>query len=233
MEPITWRTEKRKVSELLGFKANPRKLTNKQRTELRRSLEKFGLAEIPAVDADNTILAGNQRVKTLIDLGRGDDEIDVRIPSRQLTEEERKEYLLRSNKNGADWDMNILLAEFDESMLLDVGFKGAELEKAKSENGDDESKEDDFEIPDMELKAFESWDYVVLVFKNTHDWLYATQRLGLKNVNESWVKGKKKVGLGRVIDGSQFIQVLDSVEGQVGHHHDSQADAVRDPAGAD
>lgn len=231
---LEWTTQKRKVKDLKGFDKNPRKLTNKQRSELRRSFEKFNLAEIPAVDVDGTILAGNQRVKTLIDLGRGDEEIDVRVPNRLLTDEERKEYVLRSNKNGADWDMSILLESFDESMLLDVGFKGAELQKAKNELGeDDDEKDDDFELPDMEIKAFEHWDYIVLVFKNSHDWLHAQQRFGLQDVNESWVKGKRKVGLGRVIDGAQFVQMLDSVEGQIGNDHEPQAVSVRNTTGAE
>ena len=79
---------------------NPRKLTEKQYQNLKDSLEKFGLAEIPAVNTDNLVLAGHQRLKVLTDLFGKDHAIDVRVPNRKLTDAEAKEYNVRSNKNG-------------------------------------------------------------------------------------------------------------------------------------
>ena len=113
MSELYWKTERRKVSELIFAEKNPRKLTEKQRLDLSESLKKFDLAEIPVVTTENEIIAGNQRVKVLTMLGRSDDEIDVRVPSRELTVEEKEEYLLRSNKNTGEWDFDSLLKDFD------------------------------------------------------------------------------------------------------------------------
>ena len=119
---LTWETEKRKINDLIPYEHNPRRLTTEQASQLQKSIEKFNLAEIPAVNTDGIIIAGHQRIAILKTLGRGDEAIDVRVPSRKLTEAELKEYNLRSNKNTGEWDFDILANSFDEEMLKDVGF---------------------------------------------------------------------------------------------------------------
>lgn len=126
-ETLKWENAKRKVRDLVPWEFNPRVMTRKQAEDLRRSIEKFNLAEIPAVNTDNKIIAGHQRLMVLKMLGRGEEEIDVRIPSRPLTEEEFKEYNLRSNKNVGDWNWDLLANNFDIAMLKEVGFSTEEL----------------------------------------------------------------------------------------------------------
>ena len=121
-EKLSWHNEKRKVNDLIPNPENPRRMTEKQTDELRKSLEKFNLAEIPAINTDNKIVAGHMRVATLQLLGRGSEEIDVRVPNRPLTEKEYKEYLLRSNQNRGDWDWDLLANNFDINELIGAGF---------------------------------------------------------------------------------------------------------------
>lgn len=128
MEKLKWHNEKRKVDDLLPTEGNPRQMTEKQKEDLKKSLEKFDLVEVPAINTDNRIVSGHQRMKILQLLGRGQEEIDVRVPSRKLTEEEHREYLLRANKNLGEWDYD-LLANFDEDLLKDVGWENDELDK--------------------------------------------------------------------------------------------------------
>lgn len=128
MDKLTWHNERRKVDELLPYKENPRQMTEEQAKQLRASLEKFDLVEVPAINTDNTIVAGHMRLKTLQLLGRGQEEIDVRVPSRSLTEEELREYNLRSNKNTGEWDYD-LLANFEPELLLEIGWSKDELQK--------------------------------------------------------------------------------------------------------
>jgi len=137
MEKLVWHNEKRKVNELIPFEKNPRKITPKQQEDLKKSLEKFNLVEIPAIDTDNKIIAGHQRLKILQILGRGEEEIDVRLPNRKLTDEEFEEYNIRSNKNTGEWDYN-LLADLDEDLLKLVGFEEQELEKHFLDDFDDD-----------------------------------------------------------------------------------------------
>mgnify|MGYP000210969302 CR=1 FL=1 len=120
-EKLEWLTIKKRVDELVPQAVNPRRITDKQMTALKRSLSKYNLVEIPVADADGKILAGHQRLKAMKLLGRGNELIDIRVPNRRLTEEEAKEYLIASNALGGDWDFD-LLKNFDMGMLLDVGF---------------------------------------------------------------------------------------------------------------
>ena len=127
---LSWRTEQRRVCDLLPFKANPRKMSEKEISDLTKSLKKFDLVEIPAIDTDNKIIAGHQRCAVLQLLGRGNEVIDVRVPSRPLTESEYKQYLITSNKVHGDWDYELLAEHFEIDTLLDSGFDQAELADA-------------------------------------------------------------------------------------------------------
>jgi hypothetical protein len=123
---MKWSTEKRKVSELVDNEINPRTISAKQKKDLSESLDKFGLAEIPAVNLDNVIIAGHQRIGLL----RASDpkaEIEVRVPDRLLTAEEVKEYMIRSNKNTGHFDYEMLQEKFDADELVNWGFSKNEL----------------------------------------------------------------------------------------------------------
>ena len=140
---LEWHTEKKKINDLVPQKMNPRIISSKQMSDLKKSLKKFNVVEIPAVDFDGTILAGHQRIKALKLLGRGDELIDVRLPNRKLTEEESKQYLIGSNALGGDWDFEGLQS-FDFDMLVDSGFD--ELDLTKFWDKDMEVEKDDFDI---------------------------------------------------------------------------------------
>lgn len=127
MSNIIWTTEKRKLSDLIPVSYNPRKLSKKQAEDLRKSLVKFNLAELPVINADNKILAGHQRSKILADIEGKDFEIEVRVPNRQLDKEEADEYLIRSNQNGGEFDFNLLEENFEFDDLVEFGFGEDEL----------------------------------------------------------------------------------------------------------
>ena len=124
---LQWHTEERKVDALLPHKKTPRKISKEQADRLKQSLETYGLVEIPAVDLDGTILAGHQRIKVLQLLGRGDEQIDVRVPNRKLTEEEAERYMIGSNSITGEWDFD-LLKDFEMDLLVDLGFDQKELD---------------------------------------------------------------------------------------------------------
>lgn len=121
MDKLKWTTEKRKISDLKGFEKNPRKISKEQKEHLKKSLQKFDLVEIPAIDVDNTIIAGHQRIDIMRSIGNGMKEIDVRVPNRKLTEDEFNEYNLRSNKTVGEWDDSMLPA-FGAELLEECGF---------------------------------------------------------------------------------------------------------------
>lgn len=129
MEKLQWTTEQRRPSELVAWHYNPRKMSPKQADQLKASLERFSLVEIPAIDLDNTIIAGHQRIAILIMEGKGDEQIDVRVPNRKLTDEELREYNIRSNANVGSWDFDLLANEFDIDNLKAIGFDENYLDK--------------------------------------------------------------------------------------------------------
>lgn len=127
LRPLVWRTETRRVNDLLPYEKNPRKITDKQMEDLKESLKKFNLAELPAINLDGKIAAGHQRIKALQLLGRGEELIEVRTPNRKLTPSEFKQYLLTSNRSGGSWDWEILASDFDIDTLLTSGFDSTDL----------------------------------------------------------------------------------------------------------
>lgn len=127
MEKLTWKTEERKISELKPYEKNPRQIGKDEFNQLLKSMEKFDYVELVAVDLDNTIVAGHMRIKAMKKLKKNSDIIEVRVPSRKLTDEEFREYLIRSNRNKGQFDYDMLANEYEPVELLNYGFKEKEL----------------------------------------------------------------------------------------------------------
>lgn len=148
MKKLTWRTETRKISDLIPNDQNPRVMNPKQIEDLKRSLKKFNLVEIPVIDTDDKVIAGHQRLMVLKLLGREHETIEVRVPNRKLTKHEYDQYLLTSNRVHGDWDWDKLATNFEIDTLLVSGFDDTDL----SHIFDDLTIEDDeFDI-DKELE---------------------------------------------------------------------------------
>ena len=134
LAPLEWYTVQRKVSELIPCDFNPRTISEEELNRLKISLEKFNLVEIPAVDFDNIIIAGHQRIAAMFILGRGDELIDVRFPNRKLTDEEFKEYMLRSNIHNGEFDWSKIEEYFQEIDLEGIGMELGDFEEFLKEN---------------------------------------------------------------------------------------------------
>lgn len=142
---LTWHNEKRKVNNLLPYQHNPRKLSDEKRELLVKSLEKFNLVEIPVINLDDALIAGHQRIKVLQLLGRGEEEIDVRVPNRQLTGREFKEYNITSNVQVGVWDVDILNDVFDDIDLGGLGLDVGALPNPDAEMLTQEEEEQEFD----------------------------------------------------------------------------------------
>lgn len=150
-EKLKWETKKVKVKDLIELDINPRKISDAKKQKLIESLEKFNLAEIPAVNTDMQIIGGNQRVSALMLVGRGEEEIDVRVPNRKLTKKEVKEYAIISNTHAGEFDFEILEEWFVEDVNIEeIGFEipgwddwQTQLDKELVGG----VKDDDFDVP--------------------------------------------------------------------------------------
>lgn len=145
---LEWETKKVPLSSIKEFEHNPRQLTKKQYQDLKKSLQKFDYVEVAAIDYDNTLIAGHQRLRVLRDLKGDDIEIDVRFPNRKLTEKEFKEYLVRSNKNTGDWDYDVLANTYEIEELIEYGFTEEELQVNEAEYIEEDETEGDDDIPE-------------------------------------------------------------------------------------
>lgn len=161
---LFWRTEKRKVKDLIQYEKNPRVLNPIQLEGLKRSLKKFNVAELPCINTDGVLVAGNQRILALSLLGRSEEEIEVRVPSRKLSDEEFKDYLLTSNRSGASWDWEKLALDFDLNELLIAGFDSLDLGNIFDDNLEiiDDGFEEEKEIEKAKDTDIKLGDYFSL-----------------------------------------------------------------------
>ena len=133
-----------KCSDLIGAEYNPRKLSDKQRNELRDSLNRFGFVDPVLVNINderkNIIIGGHQRKSVWEEMG------NKTIPCIELdlTLDQEKELNVRLNKSGGEFDMEMLADHFDQDELIDWGFDEVDF-------GEDlitlEAEEDGFEEP--------------------------------------------------------------------------------------
>ncbi len=142
-QKLAWRTVDRKVYDLVPNIKNPRTMSPKQIEDLKKSLKKFDLVELPVIDFDNKVIAGHQRLMVLKLLGRESDMIPVRIPNRKLTQKEYAQYLLGSNRIHGDWDWQKLAESFDVETLLSSGFDDVDLSHVFD---DLEVEDDEFDV---------------------------------------------------------------------------------------
>lgn len=122
---ITWKTEKRKVKDLIPATYNPRKITELERQDLLKSITEFGAVVPVVINRNNTMIGGHQRLSIYADLQM--KEIDVQVPNRALSLEEEMRLNLRLNKNTGSWDWKLLDKNFDDDLLKSVGFSEEDL----------------------------------------------------------------------------------------------------------
>lgn len=166
---LIWHNETRKISELIKYPKNPRHLTEKQYNDLKQSLEKFNLVETPAINLDNKIISGHMRLKILSILNNQDYIVDVRCPSRLLTEKEFEELNIRFNKNRGEWDFDILANEFDLEKLKDWGFTDRELHLEGFDIPKDNWKDEWQNMPDFEHEDLEGYKQIKVSFQTKED----------------------------------------------------------------
>jgi len=60
----------------------------------------------------------------------------------------------------------------------------------------------------MGLQHFEHYDYIVVLARNSHDWLMLQDLLGIERVEFKLSDGRSQFGLGRVVDAKQLLERL-------------------------
>jgi len=118
---------KRNPKELIKADYNPRKISDKDFKQLKKSLETFQCVEPIVVNQfegrENVIVGGHQRLKAMLELGW--DEVPTIEVYLEL--EEEKELNVRLNKNTGEFDFELLTDLFDTDKLEEIGFDLDEL----------------------------------------------------------------------------------------------------------
>ena len=123
---MKWKSESRKLSELKPFKRNPRTFTKKGMSDLKQSIDKFGLCEPIIIQPSGLVIGGHARLDIL--KKDGVKEVDVYVAENELSKEEFKELNLRLNKNiGGEFDFEMLQSDFKFEELISIGFSEFEL----------------------------------------------------------------------------------------------------------
>lgn len=142
MEKITWRQEKRKLSDLKPYGENPRTISKSNFNALVKNIKESGYTNRLIVNTDNTVLGGNQRLKALKELGY--KEIDVLVPEIELTKEQEERINVTDNLSAGAWDFDILGNSFDAEKLIEWGMPPEWLGQSHfdvSEDSDEKIKE--------------------------------------------------------------------------------------------
>lgn len=150
MKNLSWTAGVREVKDLLPWQENPRKISKVALNKLKEKITQNGFHSVIVIDTDNTILSGNQRKIALNELGV--KTVSVMIPSRKLSDEERRRIGIESNINDGEWDFE-KLKSFDLELLQFAGFDEKELVKFWDEDND--TKDDKFDV-DKELKKIKN-----------------------------------------------------------------------------
>jgi DNA modification methylase len=132
-----------KINSIKTNPKNPRLIKDDKFKKLVNSIKEFPqMLELRpiVVDENNIILGGNMRHKACIEAGL--KEVFI-VQAKDLTEQQKDEFIVKDNVGFGEWDWNILANEWDTEKLTDWGLD-LPLDVSVQEL---EAEEDDYEIP--------------------------------------------------------------------------------------
>ena len=110
-----------KISKVKGNPSNPRVIKNDKFKKLVKSIQEFPemlkLRPI-VVDEDMMVLGGNMRLRASKEAGLKEVWIEI---AEGLTEEQKKEFIVKDNVGFGEWEWDILANEWDSVQLADWG----------------------------------------------------------------------------------------------------------------
>jgi len=116
------------INLLKPMEGNPRKISQKESEDIKKSIEKFGDVQVLVVNKNNVVIGGNQRIGILKEMGYK----TVKIARMNLSEKNAKILNISLNKTGGVFD-ELLLPDFLEGIDINelIGFTEGELKEIK------------------------------------------------------------------------------------------------------
>jgi hypothetical protein len=146
-----------KLKDIKPNPNNPRVLRDDKFQKLKQSIKEFPkmLSLRPMViDENNVVLGGNMRLRALQELGFTDiDEAWVKRSS-DLTEEEKKRFIIADNVAFGEWDWDTLANDWE---VVDLEAWGLDIPQFDRP----EDFEEDFTLPDGDKEPFQQMTFTL------------------------------------------------------------------------
>ena len=130
-----------KIKDIKSNPNNPRTINDEKFKKLVQSIKDFPkMLELRpiVIDENNMVLGGNMRLKACHELKMKDVPV---IYAKDLTEEQKKEFIIKDNVGFGEWNFDQLANEWDTDKLVEWGMDLPEMKIA-------EATEDDFDVPE-------------------------------------------------------------------------------------
>ena len=131
------------IGELKPNPNNPRIIKDDKFKKLVQSIKELPeMAEVRpiVVNTDMVVLGGNMRLKAMREAGWKEVPIEV----VDWDEDKQRQFIIKDNVSGGEWDWEMLANQWDAEELNEWGLDLPDFEQAKEL----EAEEDDFEMPD-------------------------------------------------------------------------------------
>jgi len=142
------------LNQLKSNPNNPRSIKETQFKKLINSMREFPkMLELRPIiyDKDFMVLGGNMRLEALKHLETEGFKINDSyfMSAENLTEDEKKQFIIKDNIPFGDWDWNILANEWDQQQLTDWGLNVIDYHEVNDLNPDEFKKFDEIETDDL------------------------------------------------------------------------------------
>ena len=137
--------------------SNPRQIKGEKFEKLKKSVKEFErMLELRpiVVDENNVILGGNMRYRALEALGYSEIPNEWVKRAEGLTEEQKREFLIKDNVGYGEWDFDTLFNEWDTELLKDWGVDLPIMTETEKLSQDITVNEDLYYTP-IERESFE------------------------------------------------------------------------------
>jgi len=190
---------------------NPRIIKDDKFKKLVQSIKEFPqMLELRpiVIDENNIVLGGNMRLKACQELGLKDVPT---IYAKDLTEEQKKEFIIKDNVGYGEWNWDDLANDWDEELLVEWGLDlpiGQQI---------DELEDGDEILLEQAIQLKPKREYVVIMCdEENSDWDELKQSLNLPMVKRGgFTKDKTNKGFidtQRVINAKDIINALRSTK---------------------